>query len=175
MVPAHIRLTPLRPEDSDQLFAWINDSDLVNLNAPFKPVSRPDHERWFASITARRDVAIFAIRLGSDDRLIGTCQLNEIDRDRRTCRLQIRIGDRREWAKGYGTEAVTELLRHAWGALGMRRVSLDVFADNARAIRAYEKAGFSRAGATPGAVVIKGERKDLVEMTVEVPREMADG
>ncbi len=49
-----VRLTPLRDEDSDRLFAWINDRELVVSSAPFRPVARADHDAWFAAIRAAR-------------------------------------------------------------------------------------------------------------------------
>jgi RimJ/RimL family protein N-acetyltransferase len=160
-----VELTELRPGDSDQLYAWINDRELVILNAPFAPVSRADHDQWFEAIRDRPDVAIFAIRL--DGQLIGTCQLNGIDRDAGTCSLQIRVGDRAEWGRGHGTKAIERLLDHAFGELGLRRVELEVFATNPRAIRAYEKSGFERVGLRPGAVEIEGEPVHVVEMVAE--------
>jgi RimJ/RimL family protein N-acetyltransferase len=173
--PRRVRLTPLRDEDSDQLFQWINDRSLVILNAPFEPVTRSDHDRWFDSIRHRPDVAIFGIRLEGNDRLIGSCQLNQIDREQRTCQLQIRIGERDEWGRGYGTEAVGELLRYAFESLGMRQVGLQVFADNRRAIRTYENCGFKPRRVLRNRAVIEGERKDLLEMTVERDRVAVDG
>lgn len=157
-------LAPLREEDSDVLYEWINDRELVALNAPFHPVSRAEHDAWFERVRERPDVAIFAIRLADGDRLIGSCQLNEIDTDAGSAQLQIRIGDRSAWGKGYGTAAVEQLLRHAYDSLSLRRVMLQVFADNERAIRAYEKAGFHRVGVNARAVEVEGEDKDLVEM-----------
>ena len=44
--------------------------------------------------------------------------------------------------KGYGTEAVRAMVRYGMDTLGLRRVFLKVFPDNARAIRVYEKCGF---------------------------------
>ena len=44
--------------------------------------------------------------------------------------------------KGYGTEAVTAMVDYGMGTLGLRRIFLKVFPDNARAIHVYEKCGF---------------------------------
>jgi RimJ/RimL family protein N-acetyltransferase len=161
-----VELTPLRDEDSDLLFAWINDRELVELSAPFEPVAREDHDAWFQSIRDRDDVEIFAIRLRDDDRLIGSCQLNRIDRRNLTCELQIRIGDLDAHGRGYGTEALRQLLGHAFGPLAMERVGLHVLDDNDAAIRAYEKVGFSREGVMRSGALIGGERRDLVVMGV---------
>ena len=164
---SEVALTPLRDDDSEKLYEWINDRELVTLNAPFKPVSRESHRRWFEQVRNRCDVRIFAIRLLADDRLIGSCQLNEIDRDGGSCRLQIRIGERSKWNRGHGSEAVGLLVRHALDGLGLSRVRLDVFADNERALRAYEKAGFTRLRQVQGRALIEGKRKDVIEMELQ--------
>lgn len=44
--------------------------------------------------------------------------------------------------RGYGTEAVRAMVDYGMDTLGLRRVFLKVFPDNARAIRVYEKCGF---------------------------------
>lgn len=164
-----VRLAPLRDEDSEQLFEWINDRELVVLNAPFKPVRREDHRRWFDRIRGAPDVEIFGIRRVADDKLIGSCQLNQIDRERRRASLQIRIGERDAWGQGCGTEAVRLLLEHAFGNLGLERVELEVFADNERAIRAYRKTGFREQGVREAGVVIGGDPVDVVEMAIDRP------
>jgi RimJ/RimL family protein N-acetyltransferase len=52
------------------------------------------------------------------------------------------IGDKRHWNKGLGTEAMQLLLKHGFETLNLHRIYLRVFANNPRAIRSYEKAGF---------------------------------
>jgi aminoglycoside 6'-N-acetyltransferase len=48
--------------------------------------------------------------------------------------------------RGLGTDAVATLLRHLGDERGHHRVTIDPAADNAAAIRSYEKAGFERVG-----------------------------
>jgi aminoglycoside 6'-N-acetyltransferase len=50
--------------------------------------------------------------------------------------------------RGIGTEAVTRVVRQLIEERGHHRVTIDPAADNAAAIRAYEKAGFRRVGVT---------------------------
>ena len=60
--------------------------------------------------------------------------------------FRVLLGERDFWGKGYGTE-VTELLTfYGFDRLDLHRVYLGVVADNAGAVRAYEKAGFVREG-----------------------------
>jgi RimJ/RimL family protein N-acetyltransferase len=141
MPEPRVQLTPLRDEDSDRLFAWINDRELVVSSAPFKPVARADHDAWFAQIRAREeDVRIFAIRVA--DRLIGSCQLHSIDPVADTAELQIRIGERHEQGRGYGRQAVETLLKIAFHEMCLKSVTLHVFESNGAARAVYRKTGF---------------------------------
>jgi RimJ/RimL family protein N-acetyltransferase len=163
-VAEQVRLTALRDEDSDRLFAWINDRELVVRSAPFHPVARADHDAWFAAIQEREDVRIFAIRLTDGDELIGSCQLHSIDPASRSAELQIRIGERHEQGKGYGRQAVELLLREAFGPLGLHRVTLHVFASNAPARAVYAKAGFRELPGPPETVEIDGRAEPVLRM-----------
>jgi RimJ/RimL family protein N-acetyltransferase len=164
-----VRLEPLRDEDSDALFRWINDHDLVVRSAPWRPIARADHDAWFAAIRRRDDVRIFAIREASADRLIGSCQLHSIDRTDRSAELQIRIGEAEARGRGHGREAVRLLLHEAFGPLGLRRVTLHVFASNAPALAVYRAAGFRELGDPPDEVEIDGRRERVLRMAIEAP------
>jgi aminoglycoside 6'-N-acetyltransferase len=48
--------------------------------------------------------------------------------------------------RGFGTEAVRAVVRHLVAERGHHRITIDPAAGNATAIRAYEKAGFTRVG-----------------------------
>jgi RimJ/RimL family protein N-acetyltransferase len=159
-----VRLAPLADRDSDTLFRWINDRDLVLLSAPFAPVERPDHDAWFDRIRRRPDTVIFAIRLRDGDRLIGTCQLHSIDDVHGNAELQIRIGERDAWGRGLGREAMELLLNHGFGDLGLHRIHLHLLAGNERARRLYERVGFREEGLLREAAVIDGQRTDLLVM-----------
>jgi aminoglycoside 6'-N-acetyltransferase len=50
--------------------------------------------------------------------------------------------------RGVGTEAVRRVVAHLIDERGHHRITIDPAADNAAAIRAYEKAGFRRVGVT---------------------------
>jgi len=60
--------------------------------------------------------------------------------------LSILIGEKDVWSRGYGSEAIGVLLDFLFNDMNAHRVWLEVFAENTRAQRAYEKAGFVREG-----------------------------
>lgn len=159
-----VTLGSLRAEDSNKLFEWINNADLVRLNAPFKPVHFEAHKEWFDSIAKDPNRACFAIREKEGDRLIGYAQLINIHPVHRSAELTIRIGDKAFHSKGYGTDAVRTLVEFAWRDLNLHRVFLHVFADNRRAVRAYEKAGFRVEGHLREAAFIDGGWCDVLVM-----------
>jgi len=163
---ANVELAPLRPEDSPVLFEWINDRALVLHSAPYRPVSREEHERWFATVRTRSDVRIFGIRLRADGRLIGSCQLNGIHPVHRSAELQIRIGEADARGRGFGTDATRLLLRFGFDELDLHRIYLQVFATNEPARRLYERVGFRSEGVLREAAWIADEWVDVVLMAI---------
>ncbi|RIK31444.1 MAG: N-acetyltransferase [Anaerolineae bacterium] len=161
-----IVLGPLKNSDSNVLWSWINNRDQVLFNAPYKPVHESQHQAWFESILKRDDVVIFGIRLIKTNELIGACQLHHIDPLSRSAELQVRLGAVGERNKGYGTEAVRQLLRFGFNDLNLHRVYLHVFSANAPAIRVYEKLGLSREGLLRQAVHLDGRYEDVILMGI---------
>jgi len=161
-----VRLSPIQQKDSRTLFRWINDRDLVILSAPYRFVSHERHRLWFNTVQQRDDTRIFAIRLGTTGRLIGTCQLHGIDPMARSAELQIRIGCSDVRGRGYGTDAVNQLVRFGFDDLNLHRIHLHVFATNAAAHRAYEKAGFVVEARLRDAAYIDGRYVDVLIMSV---------
>ena len=161
-----VYLSPLAEKDSEVLFEWINDRELVLSSAPFRPVHEINHLEWFGKIRNQSDVVIFGIRRGDDDCLVGTCQLHSISAIHRSAELQIRIGRKDVQGRGFGTEACALLLRYAFQDLNLNRVFLHIFATNERAIRLYTRNGFKVEGALRNSVFVDGRWLDVVIMAI---------
>ncbi|WBY00711.1 GNAT family protein [Ramlibacter tataouinensis] len=159
-------LRPLTDADSDALFRWINDHDTVVFNAPFAPVEREAHERWFERVRASTSIAIFGIMERHTRALVGSCQLLNISPLHRSADLQIRLGEPAARGRGLGTDAVRGLVHFGMTQLKLHRIALTVRADNERAIRAYVKCGFQREGLLREAAFIEGRFVDLIGMAV---------
>jgi RimJ/RimL family protein N-acetyltransferase len=171
LIGKSVALTAFEDSDSAQLFAWINDPELVRLSAPFRPVHAVSHGEWLSALAADRSRVAFAIRALPARQLIGVVQLAAIDPVHRNAEMIIRIGEPSEQGKGRGSEALKLLLAHAWKDLNLHRVGTRAFATNARAIAAYKKAGFSVEGQLREAAFIDGAWTDLVVMGVLNPAE----
>ena len=114
---------------------------------PTSPCTSATTLAWFDAIRERDDVAIFGIRLTEDDSLIGSCQLARRGFGpprARACRSA--SASRTSAGAATGRRRWACCFEHAFGDLGLRRVQLHVFANDAAAIRCYEKVGFVREG-----------------------------
>ena len=114
----------------------------------------PVYTRWFtdpefrhylgwgnaalAALTAPRpDQANFSAET-NDGRLIGLVQLAQIRTVNRNCDiLELGIGEKDCWDRGYGTEMVTLALRHCFRELRMHQVHIRTAEFNERARRCY--------------------------------------
>jgi RimJ/RimL family protein N-acetyltransferase len=76
------------------------------------------------------------------------------------------IGEKSFWNLGYGTEAVRLLVAHGFQSLNLNRIALHVFQDNPRAIRAYEKAGFTHEGRQRQGEFHQGKYVDVLLMSI---------
>ena len=109
----------------------------------------------------------FSIRALEDNRLLGDINLDVInDWSSQDSFVGLGIGNRADWGKGYGTDAMKIILRFAFTELNLRRVTLTVFEYNPRAIRSYEKAGFRHEGRLRGALLRDGKRWDMLYMGI---------
>lgn len=166
---AIVRLTGFLPADKEPLFEWINDPEIVRFNSAYRPINWAQHCDWWDSLNTSETKRSFAIRLLSEERIIGTAQLTEIHPVHRRGEVSIRIGEQADRERGAGSDALRLLVRHALDDLNLHRVFTHVWADNARAIRAHEKAGFRREGKMLQHVFIHGEWKDVIIMAVLRP------
>ena len=66
-----VALVPITVGDAPALFDWINDRELVLFNSSYRPVHESSHREWVKSLSQRRDLVAFGIRVRSSKQLIG--------------------------------------------------------------------------------------------------------
>jgi RimJ/RimL family protein N-acetyltransferase len=109
---------------------------------------------------------MFGIHALADDRLVGFIELDGVMFPHGEAFVGIGVGDREFWGKGYGTDAMKVILSYAFLEFNLRRVSLNTFEYNPRAIRSYEKAGFVHEGRARQFLNREGQRWDLIYMGI---------
>lgn len=160
----HVRLTALRDGDAATMARWHEDSWFVRLiNAdPARPQSESQIQAFIDEMRKRHNAYLFAVRLTETDALIGWVELDGILWNGGSTMLGIAFGDRTNWDRGYGREAMELVLRFAFDELNLHRVGLTVYAYNERAIALYEKLGFVQEGAQREFLHRNGQRYDML-------------
>jgi RimJ/RimL family protein N-acetyltransferase len=167
-----VRLSAFDHEELGKAYAgWTRDSELQRL---FNSEASALHSAkagvdFFEKMIKEDSPAnhFFSIRKLDDNRLLGDINLDVINHwGSRDSFVGLGIGNREDWGKGYGTDAMKIILRFAFTELNLRRVTLTVFEYNPRAIRSYEKAGFCHEGRLRGALLRDGKRWDMLYMGI---------
>jgi RimJ/RimL family protein N-acetyltransferase len=176
---ATIRLRPFTLEDVRQphYLAWMNDpavtryleagrtcQDLASLTAYFEA-----HEWPTFLFLAIETLACWHI---------GNIMLGPISRHDRRAEVGIMIGEKGEWGKGAGTEAVGLMCQLAFDRLGLDKLTAGFVADNVGSGRVFFKNGFRIEGIYYRHFWLGGSLRDVIrvarfreseEKTSEVP------
>lgn len=158
------------PENVAAFLRWYADPAIARLARYQATPMRPEEiQRFFAARVVGPETLAMAVHEKATDRLIGTCAFSQLDGENGSALFHITIGEKDLWGRGYGTEATRLMLDHAFGSLGLHRVSLAVFAFNERAIRSYRKVGFVVEGRAREAIFRDGRFWDEISMSVLEP------
>jgi RimJ/RimL family protein N-acetyltransferase len=172
MLGQRIRLRPVERDDLPRYVKWFSDPDVRGYLSQHLPISQNQEERWYERNLAAGDTQSWAIDAQPADMAvgpwvhIGSCGFDHIEWRHRSGEIGIVIGARDYWGRGYGTDAVQTLVAFGFYTLNLNRVSLRVFADNARAIRCYEKVGFKHEGRLREDNYYNGAYRDTLVMGV---------
>lgn len=167
---SRIRLRPIDREDLPRFVAWFADEEVRQFLARYLPMSMASEEKWFEEVLARPDderPLAMDVHAGEGSwRHIGAAGYQSIDWRNHSAEVGIAIGEKNMWNQGLGTEAMETLLSHGFQTLNLHRIFLRVFAANARAMRAYEKAGFVMEGRMRQAEFREGKYQDVLLYSV---------
>jgi aminoglycoside 6'-N-acetyltransferase len=135
-----VTLRPIRLDDRDALVDVLSDPSVVDVWDTRGPEGSADE-----LIEGDEDWLVWAIEV--DGRFAGSVQASEEveDADYRHAGIDIFLSSRFQ-GRGIGPDAVRTVARYLIEVRGHHRLTIDPAADNARAIRTYEKVGFKPVG-----------------------------
>jgi RimJ/RimL family protein N-acetyltransferase len=164
---SRITLRALTRDDLALYRRWLDDPRVTEfLEMGARPTRDADCEAFWRLASESDDAIVFAIAERKGGKTVGTCGLYLIQWMARRAQFNILIGEPTAWDKGYGTEAAHLILGYAFDVLNLNSVQLGVNADNARAVRSYEKVGFVHEGVRRQFVYRNGRYYDSVMMSV---------
>jgi len=161
-------LRPAEREDIDAFVRWFSDEETTRYLALRAPFSKAMEERWFDGMLERqgKDAYHFVICLLADQRPIGTAGFHHVNHEDGNASFGISIGEKAEWDRGYGTDALRAICEFGFGQLRLERIDLDVYEPNKRAQRSYAKAGFVTEGTLRHAHFSDGHHHDMLRMSL---------
>lgn len=144
-----VRFGPIDHEAHPEIESkWTHDSEFMRLFdlKPARPLSpsmvKKQYEELEKEMEEEKNLFYFTIRAREDDRLIGKALIEWIDWTNGNGFLRLGIGAARDRRKGYGSQALSMLLRYAFGELNLYRVTAVVPAYNEGGLRLFQKFGF---------------------------------
>jgi len=162
-----VRLRPVEESDLSLFVRWFNDPEVRYwLGISEEPELSMDSERgWYEEMRGDLTRIVWVIQTMAGW-AIGNVELRDIDETHGRAALGIAIGEKEYWSRGYGTDAVKQVLRYAFEEMELRRVELYTDEDNVQGIRCYEKCGFEREGLLRARRLRQGQPVNCLIMAV---------
>lgn len=168
-------LRPIRAEDADAIDRIIRqDPEVARLTGsvhssaeaadpPTMPIERM--REIYGEWAVADDRLVLAVVDNASDDVVGEVVLAGWDEDNRACWFRTLIGAAGR-GRGLGTEATRLVVDHGFRALGLHRITLEVYDFKPRARYVYEKVGFVHEGVGREALLFDGEWVDVHFMAV---------
>ena len=117
----------------------VNDIERVGRFIGRREPCSEEEERAFIRGRLERRAPIFSMLEKKSGAFIGNIELMDVKGDTGELGIAITAGMQ---DRGYGAEGIARIVEYGFGELGLKRVFLKAYPDNARAIHVYEKCGF---------------------------------
>lgn len=156
-----------RPEPRDvvQLYTYRNDPEVTELLGGFSSgYSIADLTEWVEYHRKKPNEIVWVIADRANDLCLGHVGLYNIDNRIRKAEFAIMIGDKASWGRGLGTVTSKQVIDYGFEQLNLHRIELEVLSSNTRAVKLYQKLGFSHEGILRDAQFRHGVYIDVVRM-----------
>lgn len=166
VVGSLVYLRPMEREDiDDDYLDWINDTrnNQYIVGAGF-PVNRDDLLRYFESHD--RNAVLFAVCDKKTQTRIGNARLSLIDWVHRTATYGRLLGHPDYQSRGYGSDALIQLLRFGFHHLGLNRIWSSATASNVASLMSNEKVGMVREGTLRQYLYFNGRYHDTIMLSM---------
>ncbi len=166
LIGEHIYLREIEASDTDDILRWRNQEDVKRYFVNQDPFTKQGHLEWLNNVVATGKAVQFIIMDNEIERSFGSVYLRDIDYKNSKCEYGIFIGENDYRARGLGTEAANLIIKYAFEELKLNKVFLRVLANNKRAIKSYQNAGFQMEGYFKQDVCINNKYIDIVFMAI---------
>ncbi|MEU4696715.1 GNAT family N-acetyltransferase [Nonomuraea dietziae] len=160
-----IRLRPMEPHEAETLWRWNSDPEVMRwMDEGYPETLAQTVARCEARDRNSYDNVLLGVESLEDGRLIGLVRLSGAEPETGDAELDVYIGEKDCWGRGFGTEAVRLICRYGFDRMRLHRITLWVADANTGARRVYEKVGFVEEGRARESFRRDGKWHDMVMM-----------
>ncbi|MFE0020098.1 GNAT family N-acetyltransferase [Amycolatopsis sp. NPDC059021] len=163
-----VRLRPLEPSDAESLYRWNSDPDIGRWMVNSHPLSLAQfRKRCEERKENSYDNVVLGIETLAEGKFIGIIDLRDAEPEIGNADLDLYIGEKDHWGKGYATDAMRVMCAYGFNSMRLHLISLRVVAENEAARHVYRKVGFHEDGRHREAFRgDDGKRYDMILMSL---------
>lgn len=136
-------LRTVKLSDAPDYTRWFNDKEIIRfMSFQAMPTLKEETKRLEERLKSKTK-SVFTVTLKNKN--IGFVSVNTFSSGN-YAGVGGTIGEKDEWGNGYGREAFETVIDYLFKKMKMNRVQLEVYSDNARAIKVYKRIGFKKEG-----------------------------
>jgi len=162
LVGERIYLREVRAGDVNAGYrTWLNDAEVNQyLETRFVPRSIENIAAYVRDLDGKSESVFLAICLKENGIHVGNIKVGPINWIHRFADISLFIGDKSQWGRGLGSEAISLVTRFAFKELNLNRLQAGCYRSNLGSSRAFEKCGFQREGILRKKRFSKGDYED---------------
>ncbi len=167
MIGEKTYLAPMNMEDIEKYVGWVNDLHVTLFTDLTDSIIEEEKEkRLLEKMSNDVHTKIMAIISKETNTAIGFIALHRVNYMNRNAELGIMIGDKGQWNKGFGTEAIQLMLDFSFNVLNLHSIYLRTLSFNQRGMRCFEKCGFQQVGKSRHAKYVAGTYYDMIHYDI---------
>lgn len=152
-----IIIRDLIPEDVVFLFASFIDKEIYEHDPIPRPVNSKELYEWcgnhcanFENNLAEKDLPDkkfhYFIITNTNEQPIGFIIFFNVDKEKMQGEMGIEIGDKRYWRQGIALKAITEIEKHIFTTMNIKRIYIETGETNKASLKLFEKLKYTRCG-----------------------------
>lgn len=162
MTNKDIFLDSVTKNDLQTIESWFHDEQFLKYYhyEVIRENSYKDLKKVYLN-AEKRNYYPYAIRIKGSSQIIGLTEIFDISKKNQIAWVSVGLGDDKHKGLGYGRKAMEMTIDKAFYELNLRKLQLTVIGYNERAIRLYERLGFTKEGTFRKFVMYDGQEYDL--------------
>lgn len=152
---------------SDEYMGWLNDPEVCRFNGHhYFPYTKDAALKYIEYVVSSKNIIALALHLRGSLTHIGNVSIGDIDFLNRSASLNILLGSKQNWGKGYAVEALNALLMHAFLGLNLNRVYCGTLESNIGMQKVALRLGMQQEGIKRQAVYKNGSYHNMIEYSI---------